>query len=305
MGALGACALCDGGAPAREPGPDRAGPRPPAVPGLEPSWARVARVEAPPVPGDAALGGPAEARGDLATTARCDQFRGQDDAALVLQALGLRGPAEIARLPGITGGQNWGVWTLRCPAGHVVLKLVSAAPSAYGLPSEPENIVRCAQRWPAVRADPALTFPIKLINCATAQGIHSTILVMKCARGSRLAEWMGVRARSEAGLREISSAMEQFGRFVQLFHHRYQGQIQHTDLQPSNIFIAEESGSASFVLVDCGWLGTSAWESDKDHFVQSLRLLGRTYGANFFGQARAAFLRGFGAYTDALKISTF
>jgi Ser/Thr protein kinase RdoA (MazF antagonist) len=84
--------------------------------------------------------------------------------------------------------------------------------------------------------------------------------------------------------------LRELGSFLARFHKRY-GNSQHCDFQPSNVFYDTSSGK--FAMIDIADLGEQCSENDVKHFVQSLRLLSRSYGEQFFTEGKRNFEEGY------------
>lgn len=67
--------------------------------------------------------------------------------------------------------------------------------------------------------------------------------------------------------------------------------VQHGDVQPSNIFYEEET--ETITLIDVGGMGQRTSETDAEHFAKSLQLMASTYGADIATRGIKAFDRGY------------
>jgi hypothetical protein len=140
---------------------------------------------------------------------------------------------------------------------------------------------------------------LKIFDCITSAGKKvKNLIVMRKADGQRFAEYIGSKIATQRSA-EVFAACESLGKALKWFHQKYVGN-QHTDFQPSNIFYHEPSaaGAASknaqlFTFIDIGGMGAPVLESDSDHFIKSLQILGKSYGQPFVRGATQAFQKGF------------
>jgi hypothetical protein len=217
----------------------------------------------------------------------------------ILEGMGLAGqPAKVEAMQGFTGGLNEGVWFLTVAREVYALKLVTSSRKFPTLPTEAENLIRLSRTFPHIRDDEAVAFPLKIFDCITNAGKKvKNLIVMRKADGERFAEYIGTKIAAQRSA-EIFAACEQLGKALKLFHQKYAGN-QHTDFQPSNIYYHPGSaGSASkngrlFTFIDIGGMGAPVLESDSDHFIKSLQILGKSYGQPFVRGATQAFQKGF------------
>lgn len=178
------------------------------------------------------------------------------------------------------------------------MKLVPSRRKYLTLPTEVENLKHLASTVPAMRTDPSVAFPVKLLDCVPKFGQQTqNLIIMPRALGVRLGDWVGLavaRGHTEA----IARTMETLGRDLRLFHERYGRQ--HADFQPSNVFLGWLSGSrepetehGSNVFIDIGGVGTPVGETDQVHFLKALELLGKAYGQPFVQLSTEAFEKGY------------
>jgi predicted unusual protein kinase regulating ubiquinone biosynthesis (AarF/ABC1/UbiB family) len=203
-------------------------------------------------------------------------------------------------MQGFSGGCNEGVFFLTVPspgqATVYALKLVVATRKFPTLPTEAENLTRLVRAFPHIRDDPYVAFPVKIFDCVAPSGKKAyNLLVMKKAEGTRMSEWIAFKLANQRG-NEIFAGCETLGRELRIFMNKY-NQSQHTDFQPSNIFVHENNGRGGrmFSFIDIGGMGSPVLESDKEHFLKSLEILGKSYGAQFVAGASAAFQKGYAA----------
>lgn len=217
----------------------------------------------------------------------------------ILSLLGLRGAQySISRMGGFTGGQNEGIYFVRSSSSSkptVCLKIVRSGRLYDSVPSELENCVSNLSKFPTLPTDPHVTFPSKVIQLVQGTIRKYDVFVMPLARGERMAETVGRFANSMgSNKRKIESIFEAVGAQLERFHSVYKG-AQHGDLQTSNIFLEEQEDKSWFVtFIDLGGMGAKVQTSDADYFRESIRLLARTYGAEFERVASNAFERGRG-----------
>jgi hypothetical protein len=222
-------------------------------------------------------------------------------SAQIVQALGGPAiPAVVQRMSNAGGGQNMGIWTFQLPPpaqqiiGHKVLivKMVQAQSSHRCLPSEADSICKVAEACPAIREDPKLTFPIKVLDLVPPSNrVQYNLMVMPEAKGNRLAEYF---CMSITGGRshELMEVLKMLGRELKMFHQRYNNR-KHADFTPSNIFY--DASTKSLTFIDLGGVGTQVMERDDEHFIKSLQLTcgpGSLY-AQHFRPAVAAFQQGY------------
>lgn len=258
-----------------------------------------------PMQGPAATGGPgAKPRGGQLPLQGALKMAGDrfDPNALlpqILSGLGFAGQAaQVEAMQGFTGGLNDGVWFLTVQTRVYALKLVTSSRKFPTLPTEAENLTRLSRAFPHIRDDDAVAFPLKIFDCITAAGKKvKNLIVMRKADGQRFAEWIGSKVNSQRSA-EVFVACESLGKALKMFHQKYPGS-QHTDFQPSNIYYVEPgAGGAAqknarlFTFIDIGGMGAPVMESDKDHFIKSLEILGKAYGQPFVRGATQAFQKG-------------
>jgi hypothetical protein len=208
----------------------------------------------------------------------------------IMQALGAPGYQVRAHKESTAGGgQNLGIWKLDIPGpaqqiiGHKVLivKMVAAQSVHRCLDSEADNICKLAEACPAIREDPKLTFPIKVLDIVPPSNrVQHNLMIMPLAKGERLAEYFCMSI-SGGRAHELMAALKMLGRELKLFHLRY-GNRKHADFTPSNIFY--EKQTQSFTFIDVGGVGTTVMERDEEHFIKSLQLTcgpQTAYGAHF------------------------
>merc|ERR1719487_70156 len=279
-----------------------------AEPGFEP------RPTAAPAPADAASGAPKQFAAlmpmpscPLAGQLRMDgdKFEASRELPRILESLGL--PAEtranVEAMTGFTGGLNEGVWFLTVEAPglngmtHFAMKLVSSRRKYPTMPTEVENFHHMCMRWPAMRRDPTLAFPVKLLDCLPPSAKPTqNLIIMPRAIGTRLGDWLGL-ANARGQMDQIVASMESLGRDLRAFHEKYS--THHADFQPSNVYLGRLSGQQGYegeqqnVLIDIGGVGTAVGETDQVHFTKSLELLGKAYGADFVRSATDAFMDGY------------
>jgi hypothetical protein len=213
----------------------------------------------------------------------------------IVQAMG--GPVcqvAVQRLSA-GGGQNMGIWQLAIPppaqhiVGHKVLivKMVASHSSHRCLDSEADHLCKLAEACPAIREDPKLTFPIKVLDLVPPSGrVQQNLMVMPVAKGHRFAEYfcMSITAGK---LHELLGVLKDLGRELKLFHQRYNSK-KHADFTPSNIFYDDQT--KSFTFIDVGGVGTNVMERDDEHFIKSLQLTcgpGSPYAPHFHPAANA------------------
>jgi hypothetical protein len=217
----------------------------------------------------------------------------------ILEGLGFAGlPAQVEAMQGFTGGLNDGVWFLTVQSRVYAMKLVTSSRKFPTLPTEAENLIRMARQYPHIRDDDAVSFPLKIFDCLTSAGKKvKNLIVMRKADGQRFAEYIGSKIAMQRSA-EVFAACESLGKALKMFHQKYSGN-QHTDFQPSNIFYHEPGTGAPqkngrlFTFIDIGGMGAPVLESDSDHFIKSLQILGKAYGQPFVRGATQAFQKGF------------
>jgi hypothetical protein len=218
----------------------------------------------------------------------------------IMQALG--GPACQVAVQNLAmgGGQNFGIWKLQIPPpaqqiiGHKVLivKMVRAQSSHRYLDNEADHLCKLAEACPAMREDPKLTFPIKVLDLVPPSNrVQHNLMIMPVAKGDRLAEYFCMTI-SAGRAHEMMGVLQMLGRELKLFHQRYNNR-KHADFTPSNIFY--EPQSKSFTFIDLGGVGTAVSERDDEHFIKSLQLTcgpGTPYAAHV-NHAVNAFRQGY------------
>lgn len=219
----------------------------------------------------------------------------------IVQALG--GPACQVAVQNLTaragGGQNLGIWSLTIPPlaeqiiGHKVLivKMVNARSTHRCLDSEADNICKLAEACPAIREDPKLSFPIKVLDLIPPSGrVQQNLMIMPNAKGHRLAEYFCM-CIAQGKSQELMGVLRDLGRELKLFHQRYNNR-KHADFTPSNIFY--DSQTKSFTFIDVGGIGTNVVERDDEHFIKSLQITcGHGQYAPHFNPAMTAFHAGY------------
>lgn len=203
----------------------------------------------------------------------------------VCAALGVTSSARIETMQGFVGGQNQGMWVLQDKQRTLILKLVEGKRKHHAMPTEAEQFVKLARQHPAIRSDPALAFPIKVLSCLSASGTKHDLIVMQKAPGRSFAETIAQKWH-ERQVQQLMQVFEALGQFLASIHDQYN--MQHGDLQPSNIFYDDNTGY--FTLIDIGGMdsGASSIDSDIQHFGESLRMFARGLQAHdlFEGGAR-------------------
>lgn len=213
----------------------------------------------------------------------------------VYAALGVREPARIESMQGFIGGQNQGMWVLVDGKRTLILKLVEGKRKHRLMPTEAEQFMKLAEQHPAIRSDATLAFPIKVFLCRDANGNrHHDLIVMHKAPGRCLAEAIAQKARHKNLEPQLMQLFEALGRFLAGIHNRYN--MQHGDLQPSNIFHDESTGY--FTLIDVGGMDNTPvlLDSDVEHFAEALRMLAHGLQAHeLFTDACRQFHAGYAA----------
>jgi hypothetical protein len=266
---------------------------------------------AAPAPADAASGAPKQIAAmpvptcPLAGQLRMsgEKFDAARELSRILESLGLTAttPANVEAMTGFTGGLNDGVWFLTVEAPglngmtHFAMKLVSSRRKYPTMPTEVENFHHMCMRWPAMRRDPTLAFPVKLLDCVPpSKTVTQNLIIMPRAIGTRLGDWLGL-ANARGQMDQIVASMERLGRDLRTFHVNYS--THHADFQPSNVYLGRLSGAGAGeqlnVFIDIGGVGTAVGETDQVHFTKSLELLGKAYGADFVRSATDAFMDGY------------
>jgi len=243
--------------------------------------------------------------GPLLQELRLDSVGSPDPAMTPLRekvhaALGVSGSARIETMQGFIGGQNQGMWVLQDGQRTLILKLVDGKRKHHAMPTEAETFVKLARQHPALRSDPALAFPIKVLSCLSASGTKHDLIVMQKAPGRSFAETIAQKWH-ERQVPQLMQIFEALGQFLASIHDQYN--MQHGDLQPSNIFYDDNTGH--FTLIDVGGMdnapsATGLIDSDIKHFGESLRMLARGLQAPelFDGGARS-FAAGYAAVKTA------
>jgi tRNA A-37 threonylcarbamoyl transferase component Bud32 len=208
----------------------------------------------------------------------------------IFDLLGVSSHLTLTKMTGFSGGQNDGVWFITEPSTQArayCLKVVKSGRIFDGVTSERENYIALLSRFPGLLYDAHLTFPQKILVLP-----QNDVFVMPVARGDRMAEVVSriVSSGSPSTLRDVFRAV---GRRLKLFHADYGG-INHGDLQTSNIFIDMCQTSAIYVtFIDLGGMGANLGKSDVTYFLESIGLLGKTYGTEFERAATSAFVDGY------------
>jgi len=199
-------------------------------------------------------------------------------------------------MQGFNGGQNQGLWVLQDGQRTLILKLVEGKRRHQAMPTEAEHFVKLGRQCPALRSDPDLAFPIKVFGCRSASGTkHHDLIAMLKAPGRSFAETIAQKWH-ERKTQQLMQIFEAFGRFLAGIHDRYN--MQHGDLQPSNIFYDDATGY--FTLIDIGGMdnesSSASLDSDIEHFGESLRMLARGLQApDLFAEGVRHFAAGYAA----------
>lgn len=208
----------------------------------------------------------------------------------LVEHLGLQSDCSIEDFQGFRGGLNDGVWFVVQPGLELVLKLVRCYRVCPTVLTEAENFMKLSREYPSALSDQRLSFPLKMFSCFGPDGAkRHDLIVMRKVRGERLAEmiarkWYGNQVPS------LHRCFERVGASLSEFHARY-ANLQHGDLQPSNIFYDEESDEPSFI--DIGGMGVPTIDSDLEHMATSMRLLGDCYSHQLVADCLAHFERGY------------
>ncbi|CAD7963712.1 unnamed protein product [Amoebophrya sp. A120] len=203
--------------------------------------------------------------------------------------------AHISRLPGFQGGLNKGIYLAEGKGiESKIIKVVAAGSQHPGLLSEAENCMRLKNEVSGLKNDQAITCPGLIIRVEhrspeTNEPELLDVILMRKARGTRLSEiFADMMTRKE--LLRVVDMLRQFGKFLKAFHTRYPGK-QHGDVQPSNVFCDPSAGH--FTLIDMGGMGQKTVKNDLEHFSESLKLMGDSYGADFRIKGDSAFKEGY------------
>jgi Ser/Thr protein kinase RdoA (MazF antagonist) len=198
-------------------------------------------------------------------------------------------------MPGYQGGLNDGVWSLCEPSTATrprqewILKLVKGTSTAVGLLTEAQCLKQVSQQHPAVFGDPLLAYPRMILSCICAGTKTHDLIVMPKAPGQRLCEVLAGKWHS--GRRdELQKIIRSVGAAVGKLHRKYH-QVQHADMQPSNVFWDESSSRVTFI--DVGGMALRCFSPDVEHFEKSLRLLSTSYGPEFGVESIRAFHEGY------------
>ncbi|CAE8588997.1 unnamed protein product [Polarella glacialis] len=212
----------------------------------------------------------------------------------LINVLGYGATSTVSILTGFQGGLNNKVWLLRdsLQAGsELVLKLVSATRKASSILTEAENYVKLNTDHPGLGNDTTVSLPVKLFGIVGPFGgmKRHDLIVLRQVKGEKLSEVIS-RKWTSGQSADLMRALEQVGLTTADFHAKY-GNVQHTDLTPSNIFWDE--GSRQVTLFDLGGMGQPVTENDVEHFTASLRMLSRQYGLGFEADAVRSFNTGY------------
>jgi hypothetical protein len=239
-------------------------------------------------------------------------FNPQDPQVFMQLAskLGLGSHARVEEFPtGVQrGGLNDGVWYISDPelasfgpskAGisnasgseQLVLKLVRSHRVASNVPTETENFLKLQRDHPNIVNDPQVAFPCRIYSCIYNGQKQKDLIVMRKARGERLAEFMAKKwYGNEASKRQLMNILKKIGATLREFHSRYSG-LQHGDFTPSNIFYDEANDHITFI--DNGGMGVPTTVKDVPHFLNSLRLVSRAYGPRLANEGSQLFEQGY------------
>jgi len=205
------------------------------------------------------------------------QYKGE-----IFGSLGIRPSSTLSKMTGFTGGQNAGIWVV---PNQYCLKVVVSGRKYDSIPSERENYMDLLCRFPAIIDDKNLCFPIKIFTISNL----FDVIVMPMARGDRMAELVG-RTRALDDWPKLQLVFRSVGRQLRRFHTTYRS-TQHGDLQTSNIFVDVD---ATVTLIDLGGMGMKGLgKTDIEYFLESIKLLAKTYGPEFERVSTAAFLEGY------------
>ena len=203
----------------------------------------------------------------------------------ILDILGLSGSHGFNKMTGFSGGQNEGIWFI---PNLYCLKVVRSGRRFSSIPSERENYINLLNRFPRIIEDHNACFPKRILTISNVYDIF----VMPIARGDRMAELISRIQSSDTLLRLLFIAV---GKQVRRFHATYGG-TQHGDLQTSNIFVDFPSvpSDPMVTLIDLGGMGTKGqMKSDIEYFLESIKLLAKTYGVEFETLSTRAFIEGY------------
>eukprot|EP00419_Tripos_fusus_P029003 CAMPEP_0172727644 /NCGR_PEP_ID=MMETSP1074-20121228/91794_1 /TAXON_ID=2916 /ORGANISM="Ceratium fusus, Strain PA161109" /LENGTH=433 /DNA_ID=CAMNT_0013554817 /DNA_START=44 /DNA_END=1345 /DNA_ORIENTATION=- len=213
----------------------------------------------------------------------------------LLSRLGASSATTLERMPGYQGGLNDGVWSLcehstaNRPQQEWILKLVKGTSTAVGMPTEVQCLQQVSQQHPVVFSDPLMAFPRMILSCICAGSKSHDLIVMPKAPGQRLCEV--IAGKWHSGQRdELQKIVRQVGTAVARLHKKYR-QVQHADMQPSNIFWDETSSRVTFI--DVGGMALRCLNPDVEHFEKSLRMLSQAYGPEFGVESIPAFHEGY------------
>lgn len=198
----------------------------------------------------------------------------------LLERLGFAETAVIRKLEGDQGAFNEGVWMMSdTNAMGVVLKLVPHQRVHPWKATDAEKYSN-VQKWcPNIVKEYAFSFPLKILELQSSDGMCKDLVVMRRAQGVQLTHHMFHKFHS-GSLSTLSNIFKEFGVFLSTIHRVYKG-AQHGDCQPSNIFYDESSGM--FTLIDVADFGFGPYmaeggENDVEHFVDGLKSLAQWYG---------------------------
>jgi len=215
----------------------------------------------------------------------------------ILSRLGLTFDHSISRMTGFTGGQNEGIFLIQSPQNSTrmyCLKVVGSERKFDSVPTERENYLKMRSKFPELIGDENVTFPVaifQLISSASSVAMYD-VFVMKVARGERMAELIG-RLVKVGEWNKLGKIFRKVGIEIGRFHLRYKN-TQHADLQCSNIYV-DLADDGFVTCIDVGGMGSNVQGKDVDYFVESIKLLGRTYGPEFERIAIDNFSRGYAA----------
>jgi hypothetical protein len=203
----------------------------------------------------------------------------------ILSKLGLEPSARIDTLQQ-SGGLNDGCWVVRSASQEIILKLVK-----YNR-REGEKLSNLLYQHPSIAHDPNLCFPSHVMHCIGTDGKRRyDLVVMEKVRGLPLSDFIGAKWYANQGA-QVMRVIEKLGSLLRDFHMQY-AHSQHGDFQPSNIFYEEAADQIKFIDVAGISASVYAQNQDKEHFLQSLQLISKAYGSNFFADASRAFETGY------------
>jgi len=220
--------------------------------------------------------------------------------ALIFEKLTLANDATIVQM-GQDGGMNDGLWKISSGSDSFIVKRVPHARRHPALPSEAEQYQKLVASHPSMMSDPALAFPIKILNCReeNVKTPSFDLIVMRRASGASFSEAIARRWFMNQKA-ELWQELYAIGSFLADVHARLDN-MQHGDFTPSNVFYDEATRTFTMVdLADFGPQLRQSSETDVQRFCKSLDIVSKCLGEQLFIEGKRSFEAGY-KYRSAMN----